>query len=171
MEPRAAKANGGAAREVRARTSAVAHWLIKSEPTAYAYAQLERDGRTAWTGVRNFEARNNLRAMRVGDLCLFYHSVEEKAVVGVARVIKTAYADPTAPKGEDWACVEVAPERRLATPVSLSTIKDTEALSQMALLRRSRLSVTPVTAQDFQRVLSLGGVARAAKTRPSARDA
>jgi predicted RNA-binding protein with PUA-like domain len=133
----------------------MAHWLVKSEPSAYSYAQLEADGRTAWTGVRNFEARNNLRAMAVGDLCLFYHSVAEKAVVGVAEVVKPAYPDPTA-KGEDWSAVDLTPKRRLRYPLTLEAIKGTPELSKMALVRKSRLSVTPVTAGEFKKVLSLG---------------
>jgi predicted RNA-binding protein with PUA-like domain len=133
----------------------VAYWLIKSEPSAYSYARLETDGRTAWTGVRNFEARNNLRAMKKGDRCLFYHSVDEKAVVGVARVLGAAYADPTA-KGEDWACVDVAPDRKLDKPVTLAEIKARPVLSQMQLVKKSRLSVTPVTERDFELVVSLG---------------
>ncbi len=132
----------------------MAHWLIKSEPSAYAYGQLEKDRRTAWTGVRNFEARNNLRAMAIGDLCLFYHSVDEKAVVGVARVVKAAYEDPTA-KGEDWSCVEVAPEKALKRPVTLAEIKATAGLAEMALVRKSRLSVTKVTAAEYRLVISL----------------
>src|SRR5579863_1148239 len=101
----------------------MAHWLVKSEPSAYSYAQLESDGRTAWTGVRNYEARNNLQAMAVGDRCLFYHSVEEKAVVGVARVVKAAYPDKTAKKGEEWLAVDLVPDRRLRHPLELATIK------------------------------------------------
>ncbi len=134
----------------------MAHWLIKSEPSAYAYAQLERDRRTAWTGVRNFEARNNLRAMAPGDLCLFYHSVKEKAVVGVAKVVKAAYPDPTAKEAEDWVCIDVAPERALPRPVTLAAIKATPALKSMALLRRSRLSVVPVPEREYRLVVSLG---------------
>ncbi|HSP18561.1 MAG TPA: EVE domain-containing protein, partial [Myxococcaceae bacterium] len=98
------------------------HWLIKSEPSTYAFARLQADGRTEWTGIRNFEARNNLRAMAVGDLCLYYHSVEDKAVVGVARVSRAARADPTAP-GEDWASVEIEPIEPLAAAVTLERIR------------------------------------------------
>ncbi|HZJ53517.1 MAG TPA: EVE domain-containing protein [Myxococcaceae bacterium] len=131
-----------------------AHWLIKSEPSAYAFARLQADGRTEWTGIRNFEARNNLRAMVVGDLCLYYHSVEEKAVVGVARVSRTARADPTAP-GEDWASVEVEPVEPLATPVTLERIRADPALKDFQLLTRGRLSVVPVTPGQYARVLAL----------------
>jgi predicted RNA-binding protein with PUA-like domain len=132
------------------------YWLIKSEPSVYAYAQLERDGRTAWTGVRNFEARNNLRAMKPGDLCLYYHSNEGKAVVAVARVLSPPGEDPTAP-GEDWASVDVGPVVALDTPVTLATVKATPALADFPLLTRGRLSVTPVSARHFQKVLALGG--------------
>ena len=131
-----------------------AHWLIKSEPSAYAFARLQADGRTEWTGVRNFEARNNLRAMAVGDTCLYYHSTEEKAVVGIARVSRAARADPTAP-GEDWASVEVEPVEPLATPVTLERIRADPKLQSFPLLTRSRLSVAPVTAADHARVLAL----------------
>jgi predicted RNA-binding protein with PUA-like domain len=132
----------------------MAHWLVKSEPSAYSYAQLESDGRTAWTGVRNFEARNNLRAMAVGDTCLYYHSGPEKAVVGIAAVVKASYPDPTA-KGEDWSAVDLTPERRLRYPPTLEIIKGVPELSQMALVRKSRLSVTPVTEREFKKVLWL----------------
>jgi predicted RNA-binding protein with PUA-like domain len=131
------------------------YWLIKSEPSVYAYAQLERDGRTEWTGVRNFEARNNLRAMKPGDLCLFYHSNEGKAVVGVARVLTEAGPDSTAP-GEDWASVDMGPVVALQEPVTLATLKATPALKDFPLLTRSRLSVTPVTAEHFKRILTMG---------------
>jgi predicted RNA-binding protein with PUA-like domain len=131
------------------------YWLIKSEPFVYAYAQLEQDGRTEWTGVRNFEARNNLRAMKPGDLCLFYHSNEGKAVVGVARVLTEARPDSTAP-GEDWASVDMGPLVAFQEPVTLATIKATPELKDFPLLTRSRLSVTPVTAEHFKRLLTMG---------------
>ncbi|MBM7117465.1 EVE domain-containing protein [Archangium primigenium] len=131
------------------------YWLIKSEPSVYAYAQLEREGRTAWTGVRNFEARNNLRAMKPGDLCLYYHSNEDKAVVAVARVLSLPGEDPTAP-GENWASVDVGPVVALAQPVALATVKATPQLADFPLLTRSRLSVTPVSGEHFRRVLALG---------------
>lgn len=145
--------------------SVAAHWLIKSEPSAYSFAQLRADGRTEWTGVRNFEARNNLRAMAVGDLCLYYHSTEEKAVVGVARVSRAARADPTAP-GEDWASVEVEAVEPLATPVTLDRIRADPALNDFPLVTRGRLSVAAVTSPQYARVLALsrqrGAVARPA---------
>lgn len=131
-----------------------AHWLIKSEPSAYSFARLQSDGRTEWTGVRNFEARNNLRGMTVGDLCLYYHSTEEKAVVGIARISRSAHADPTAP-GEDWASVEVEPVEPLAAPVTLEQIRADAALKRFPLVTRGRLSVAPVTPADYARVLAL----------------
>lgn len=131
------------------------HWLVKSEPFKYAFEKLARDGRTTWDGVRNFEARNNLRAMKKGDLLLFYHSNEGKAVVGVAKVAREAYADATAEEG-DWSVVDVAPVKALAVPVELDTIRGDKKLANMQLLRRSRLSVVPVTPDEFKRVLELG---------------
>ncbi len=130
------------------------YWLVKQEPEAYAWSTFVKDGRTAWTGVRNFQARNNLRAMKTGDLVLFYHSVSEKQIVGVARVDKTYYPDPTATEG-DWSSVDLVPATTLTQPVSLQTIKEDEVLKSMPLVRQTRLSVTPVVAEQFQRVLSL----------------
>jgi predicted RNA-binding protein with PUA-like domain len=132
------------------------YWLIKSEPSVYPWSQLDQDGRTEWTGVRNFEARNNLRAMKPGDLCLYYHSNEGKAVVGVAKVLTEAGEDPTAP-GENWASVEVGPVVVLKEPVTLATIKATPELKDIQLLTRSRISVVPVSAEHFQHLLKLGG--------------
>jgi predicted RNA-binding protein with PUA-like domain len=131
------------------------YWLIKSEPSVYAYSQLEKDGKTGWTGVRNFEARNNLRAMKPGDLCLYYHSGKDKAVVAVAKVLTAAGPDPTAP-GEDWASVDVAPVVAFKEPVSLATVKKTPALKDFTLITKSRISVVPVSAGHFKLVLKLG---------------
>jgi predicted RNA-binding protein with PUA-like domain len=130
------------------------YWLLKSEPFKYSFSQLLRDGKTAWDGVRNFEARNHLRAMSVGDLALFYHSNEGKEVVGVMRVARTAYQDPTT--DEDWSVVEVEPVAPLVAPVTLAAIKGDPALAEMQLLRRNRLSVTPVEATEWRRILVLG---------------
>ncbi|MGZ6132538.1 MAG: EVE domain-containing protein [Myxococcaceae bacterium] len=146
-----------------------AHWLIKSEPSAYAFARLQADGRTEWTGIRNFEARNNLRAMAVGDLCLYYHSVEEKAVVGIARVSRAARADPTAP-GEDWTSVEIEPVEPLAFPVTLERIRADARFRTFQLLTRGRLSVVPVAAAHFTRVVALSRTpGRPARRRPAGR--
>ncbi|MFN0062245.1 MAG: EVE domain-containing protein [Myxococcaceae bacterium] len=137
------------------------YWLIKSEPSVYAYADLERERKTAWTGVRNFEARNNLRQMAPGDLALFYHSNEGKAVVGVARVVGKPEPDPTAP-GQDWASVNVAPHEGFAVPVTLEAMRTDASLKDLALLKRSRLSVSVVTEKQFHRIRELGtpGVSR-----------
>ena len=130
------------------------HWLVKSEPAAYSWTQFLKDGATAWTGVRNFQARNHLRAMRIGDPVLFYHSVTDKLVVGLARVRREAYADPTAKEG-DWSCVELEPVKPLAQSVSLDTIKSDAVLKNMALLKQSRLSVSPLTDVQFKCLLTL----------------
>ena len=130
------------------------HWLVKSEPDTYSWQNLVRDRKTAWDGVRNFEARNNLRAMKKGHLVLFYHSGAAKAVVGVAKVVKAAYPDASAP-GEDWSCVDIAPVRAVAEPVSLDRMRGEAKLSAFALLKRSRLSVVPASAAEFERILEL----------------
>jgi predicted RNA-binding protein with PUA-like domain len=129
-------------------------WLVKSEPFKYSFDQLVADGRTTWDGVRNFEARNNLRAMKKGDKCLFYHSNEGKAVVGVARVAREAYQDPTT--DEDWSVVDVEPVRALRHPVTLDTMREHPLLKGMMIFRRQRLSVVPVTPQEFEAVVGLG---------------
>jgi predicted RNA-binding protein with PUA-like domain len=131
-------------------------WLVKQEPEAYPWAKLVKDRRTAWTGVRNFQARLNLRAMKKGDLVFYYHSVSEKQIVGMARVEKEAYPDPTATEG-DWVCVDLAPVNALRKPVSLETIKADQVLAGMKIVRHTRLSVTPVTSQEFNRILELAG--------------
>jgi predicted RNA-binding protein with PUA-like domain len=136
---------------------AQAHWLIKSEPTAYPFDQLVADKGTAWTGVRNFAARNSLRAMKKGDLCLFYHSSEGKAVVGIARVVREAYADPTQdPEGEDWSAVDIEPVRALKTPVTLDEMRAHPVLAKMVIFRQTRLSVVAVTKEEFDTVVELG---------------
>ena len=129
-------------------------WLVKQEPSAYSWANFVADGKTSWTGVRNYTARNNLRAMRKGDAVLFYHSVSEKAVVGTARVIREAYSDPTATEG-DWSAVDLVPEKALPRPVTLDEIKRNPRLKQIALLRLSRLSVQPLTNAEFQEILGM----------------
>src|SRR5438067_1169505 len=129
-------------------------WLVKQEPEAYSWSTFMKDGKTAWTGVRNFQARNNLRAMKRGDSVLFYHSVSEKQVVGIARVEREAYPDPTATEG-DWSCVDLAPVKPLKQPVSLEVIKSDKILKNLPLVKQSRLSVTPLTGEQFERVLKL----------------
>jgi len=137
----------------------VNYWLVKQEPEAYGWATFVKDNGTAWTGVRNFQARNNLRAMKRGDLVLFYHSVTEKQVVGIARVTKEAYPDPTATEG-DWATVDLAPIKPLKTPVTLEAIKADKLLKSIPLLKQTRLSVIPLSKTEFERILKLGGTAR-----------
>ena len=133
------------------------YWLVKQEPSAYSWDDFVRDGRTTWSGVRNFTARNNLRAMQVGDEVLFYHSVVGKAVVGVAEVVRAAYPDPTAKEG-DWSAVDLVPKRPLAQPVTLEQVKQAPALKEIALVRLSRLSVQSLTAPEFREILRLGGI-------------
>jgi predicted RNA-binding protein with PUA-like domain len=126
-------------------------WLVKSEPSAYSWENLVADGKTAWTGVRNYTARNNLRAMRRGDAVFFYHSVEGKEIVGIAKVVREAYPDPTAKEG-DWSAVDIAPEKPLPKAVTLDEIKQNPKFKEMALLRLSRLSVQPVTSAQFDEI-------------------
>lgn len=130
------------------------YWLVKSEPEAYSWAQLVKDVKTAWTGVRNFTARLNLRAMKKGDIVCFYHSVTGKEVVGLAKVAKEFYPDPTAKEG-DWSCVDIEPVKPLKKPVSLEVIKGEKALKEMKLVKQGRLSVSPLTAAEFARLMEL----------------
>ncbi|MEY2499183.1 MAG: hypothetical protein QOD12_2739 [Verrucomicrobiota bacterium] len=130
------------------------YWLVKQEPSAYSWANFVKDGKTAWTGVRNYTARNNLRAMRKGDEVFFYHSVTDKAVMGVATVLREAYLDPTATEG-DWSAVDLAPEKALPRPVTLDEIKRNPKLKGIALLRLSRLSVQPLASGEFQEILQM----------------
>lgn len=131
------------------------HWLVKQEPEKYPWTQFVKDKGTYWDGVRNYQARNNLRAMRKGDLVLFYHSVSEKAVVGVVKVTREAYADPAAKEG-DWSMVDLKPIKAMAAPVTLAQIKAEPKLAGMGLLKQSRLSVSPLSTAEFKRVLQLG---------------
>jgi predicted RNA-binding protein with PUA-like domain len=130
------------------------YWLVKSEPESYAWSQLVADRRTSWTGVRNYQARNHLRAMKTGDPVLFYHSVSDKQIVGLARLVREAYPDPTAEEG-DWSGVDLEVVCPLVKPVSLETIKADKILKDMALVKNSRLSVTPVTGAQFARLMGL----------------
>ena len=130
--------------------------MVKSEPAAYSWEQFVKEGRAAWTGVRNFQARNNLRAMQVGDPVLFYHSVTGKEVVGIAKVAREAYPDPTADE-PGWDCVDLVPTKPLKNPVALETIKRVPALKEIGLLKQSRLSVMPLTSADFAAITKLGG--------------
>lgn len=134
------------------------YWLVKQEPEDYSWADFVRDGRTAWTGVRNYAARLHLRGMQPGDSVLFYHSGDEKSVVGLARVARPAYADPTAAAEEGWVAVDLEPVAPLRQPVTLAQIKAEPALKEIALVRQSRLSVMPLRAAEFNRLRKLGGL-------------
>ncbi len=135
------------------------YWLVKSEPGTYSWDDLRHDKKTRWDGVRNFQARNNLRVMRPGDLALFYHSVNERSIPGVARVVSAAYPDPTAKEG-DWSVVDIEPAFALREPVTLDRIKEERSLKSMVLLKQSRLSVQPVRKGEFEAIVKIGGKAR-----------
>lgn len=137
----------------------MSYWLVKQEPDAYAWEQFVRDGGTAWTGVRNYQARNNLRAMKRGDEVFYYHSVTGKCVVGVAKVTREAYADPTSKEG-DWSCIDLEPVQACRTPVSLEQIKAEPDLAHIALLKQSRLSVMRLSADEAKILRRLGGLGR-----------
>ena len=137
------------------------HWLVKQEPEDYAFAQFARDARTDWTGIRNFQARNYLRAMTVGDAVLYYHSGGEKAVVGMATVSRAAFPDPTAEADEakgQWVAVELRADEALPRAVTLAEIKADPALQDLLLIRHTRLSVVPVTAAQHARILHLASL-------------
>src|SRR5712672_808488 len=132
------------------------YWLVKSEPESYSWVTFVKDGKAAWTGVRNFAARLNLRAMKKGDLVFCYHSVTDKQSVGLGRIAKEFYPDATADEG-DWSCVDLVPVKALAKPVSLESIKADKLLREMPLVKQSRLSVGPLTEAQCQRLLELAG--------------
>jgi predicted RNA-binding protein with PUA-like domain len=131
----------------------MAHWLMKSEPESYGWEDLVRDGATEWDGVRNPTARLNLKAMKPGDEAFLYHSVSDKAVVGIMTIVRSAEPDPKAP---DWVRVRVEPVRKLATPVTLAAIKAEPSLAKMELIRQSRLSVAPVRDEEWAKVVEMG---------------
>jgi predicted RNA-binding protein with PUA-like domain len=133
------------------------HWLVKSEPSAYSWADLIREEQTAWTGVRNFQARNNLRAMKKGDFVLFYQSVTDPSVRGITKVVKEAYPDTTANEG-DWSCVDLAAVKPLPSPVTLQEIKGEKSLAEISLIKQSRLSVMPIAPGEYERILGMGGI-------------
>ncbi len=130
------------------------YWLVKSEPTEYSYDDLVKDGSTYWDGVRNYTARNNMKSMKIGDKVLFYHSVNEKSVVGISKVIKEYYQDPTT-DDERWVVVDLAPESKLNNPVTLGEIKADPGLADIALVRQSRLSVMPLDKTAFTRIVEM----------------
>lgn len=128
------------------------HWLVKTEPETYSWDDFVKDKKTTWDGVRNFQARSHLKAMQKGDLVFFYHTGDEKSIVGIAKVVKEHYPDP---KDKDWVVIDLAPEKKLKNPVSLSQIKAEKRLSNMVLVRASRLSVQPVKPEEFDIVMAL----------------
>jgi predicted RNA-binding protein with PUA-like domain len=138
----------------------MAYWLMKSEPEAWSWEQQKEEGvkGAEWDGVRNFQARNNMRAMKKGDLAFFYHSGDEKQAVGIVKVVKEAHPDSTDATGQ-WECVDVAAVKALPQPVTLAKIKATPALKAMVLVRSSRLSVQPVTDSEWRKVCAMGGLA------------
>lgn len=136
--------------------SAKQYWLVKQEPATYSWSDFVKDKGCEWDGVRNYQARNNLRAMQKGDLLFFYHSVSEKQVVGIAKVTREHYPDPTAKEG-DWSCVDLKPVKAVKQPVTLDTIKTEKKLTEMVLLKNSRLSVQPMTKTEFDTILKLSG--------------
>lgn len=135
------------------------YWIVKQEPEDYSWSDFVADGKTAWTGVRNYQARNNLRAMKSGDKALYYHSGEQKSIVGIARVDRAAYADPTAKEG-DWVAVDLKPEKPLKNPVTLADLKADKLLKNIALVRNSRLSVSPIQDNEFARILEFAAAER-----------
>lgn len=128
------------------------YWLVKTEPGTYSWDDLVRDKKTVWDGVRNFQARNNIKAMKKGDAVFIYHSGDDKAVIGTAKIAKEAYADP---KDKDWVVVEISVDKKLKKPVTLSQIKSIKKLSEMVLVKSSRLSVQPVREDEFNTVIEL----------------
>jgi len=132
------------------------HWLVKQEPESYSWEDFARDGQTAWTGVRNYQARNNLKAMHAGDQVLFYSSGDSKSVVGIARVAKAAYPDPTAQE-PGWIAVDLRAGRALRRPVTLAQVRAEPALASVMLLRNSRLSVMPLAKEEFEKIVGMGG--------------
>ncbi len=131
------------------------YWLVKSEPGSYSWQQFVKDGRTYWDGVRNYQARNNLKAMNEGDLVLFYHSVTEKQVMGMARVVKECYQDPTT-DDDRWVVVDIVPKKSFQKPVTLEEVKADERLENIALVKQARLSVMPLRREEFDALIELG---------------
>lgn len=135
----------------------MAYWLVKSEPSAYSWDQLVKDKQTCWSGIRSYASRIHLKAMKKGDKALFYHSNEGLEIVGIATVAKEFYQDPTT-DDEAWVAVDIKADRKLKKPVTLAQIKSDKRLSQMALIKISRLSVSPVTAEEWKVIMELGGM-------------
>lgn len=134
------------------------YWLVKTEPSTYSWQDLLTEGQTPWDGVRNYQARNNLKLMQPGDKVLFYHSVTEKQIVGLAEVVSHYYPDPTTTEPDKWVAVDIKPVVLLNNPVTLKQLKEDGRFSELKLITHSRLSVMPVEQQDFEAILSLGGI-------------
>ncbi|MFW5687679.1 MAG: EVE domain-containing protein [Bacteroidota bacterium] len=130
------------------------HWLVKSEPEAYSWQQFQQEGKAVWDGVRNYQARNNLKEMKKDDLVLFYHSVSEKRVMGIARVVREYYQDPTT-DDQRWVAVDLAPEKALPHPITLEQVKNDDRLENIALVKQSRLSVMPLSREEFDVIVQL----------------
>lgn len=137
------------------KTTRTSYWMVKQEPDTYSWNDFIREGRTDWSGVRNYQARNNLRGMKTGDRVLFYHSGKDKAVVGIAEVVKGAYPDPTADEPQ-WVAVDLKPFRPLNVPVPLAAIRYDKRLSALPLIRQSQLSVMPLSKDEFDTIVSMG---------------
>jgi predicted RNA-binding protein with PUA-like domain len=129
------------------------YWILKSEPSTYSFSDLLRDKKTCWDGIRNYLARNNLRAMHVGDIALFYHSGDDKAVVGISKIVKLAYQDPKTE--ENWSAVDIKSVKILKRPVTLSELKADKVLKNIQLVKQSRLSVSPLTNEEYNRIIDL----------------
>jgi predicted RNA-binding protein with PUA-like domain len=134
----------------------MSHWLVKQEPSSYPFSQLLKDKKVTWDGVRNYQARNFLRQMKLGDPVLYYHSVEQRAIVGLAKIKKTAFPDPTSAQGEEWTSVVLSAVRAFSQPVTLDQLKADKKFSELLLLRQSRLSVMPIPANLFSTIVRLG---------------
>ena len=153
-----------ASKKSTGKKNASGYWLVKQEPETYSWDDFVRDGRTDWTGVRNFQARNNLRQMKSGDCVLFYHSGKGKSVVGVAEVARAAYQDPTS-KDPQWVAVDIKPVKALHEPVPLASIRYHPRLSKLPLIRQSQLSVMPLTKEEFSVIVGIGSENKRRKTR------
>jgi predicted RNA-binding protein with PUA-like domain len=152
-------------KKAKQKTVAVSgYWMVKQEPESYSWDDFVRDGGTDWTGVRNFQARNNLRQMKVADRILFYHSGKGKCVVGIAEVAKSAYPDPTS-KDAGWVAVDIKPVKALAEPVPLTSIRYHAKLGKLPLIRQSQLSVMPLTKQEFDVIVAMGTGKKRGKSR------
>jgi predicted RNA-binding protein with PUA-like domain len=134
------------------------YWILKTEPETYSYRDLMRDKKTSWDGVRNFQARNYIKTMQAGDLAVVYESVGPKAAVGIAKILDEPYRDPSAEAEEDWSTVDIAPVKEFKTAVSLTEMKADAVLKSISLIKQSRLSVCPISKQEFERLTKLGGL-------------